>query len=301
MENSILLGADIGGSHITSALVHLAKKEIVEGTFKRTSINSSDTAENIIDAWADNILQSLANYSERAVICVAMPGPFDYERGISWMQGLTKYGKLYGLCVKELLLERLKSRVSDILFVNDASCFLQGEVDCGVAQGYSKVAGFTLGTGFGSAISENGVVSSAEYWQSPFLKGTCETYFSSRWFVSKYAQHYEEPVANVKEIVALPDVADPMLHVFDEFGLNLGLFLLNLLRERPFDAIVLGGNISNASMYYLPQVNAYLEAHGIVTPILVSTLGESAALVGAASYGRSKLLQGKGRDTGFRL
>lgn len=284
MRNSTLLGVDIGGSHITSALVDLARRDIVSDSFQRTSVNSLGPANEIIDAWSKTMLASLKNYPEPVLVSIAMPGPFDYENGISWMEGVSKYGQLYGLNIKQLLLEKLGKPVLDIEFVNDATCFLQGEVTCGAAVGYKKVAGFTLGTGFGSAISENNRVKTGDYWQAPFLGKTCEEYFSTRWFTEKYSSLYGVEMRNVKEIIERTDIADPMLHVFNEFGLNMGLFLLGLHREGTYDCIVLGGNIANASMYYLPQVKAYLEANGIKTPIFISELGEQAALIGAAYY-----------------
>lgn len=284
MRSSILLGVDIGGSHITSALVDLVRRDIVADTFQRTPLNSLGPANEIIDAWSKTMLASVKNYPEPVIVSIAIPGPFDYEKGISWMEGVNKYGQLYGLNIKELLLKKLGQSVLDIVFVNDASCFLQDEVTCGAAVGYEKVAGFTLGTGFGSAISENNKVRAGDYWQAPFLGKTCEEYFSTRWFVEKYSSLYGSESHNVKEIIERTDIADPMLHVFDEFGLNMGLFLLRLHREESYDCIVLGGNIANASMYYLPQVKAYLEANAIKTPIFISQLGEQAALIGAASY-----------------
>lgn len=283
-KSSIILGVDIGGSHITAALVDLARKDIIATSFQRAAINSLGEADEIIDTWTDAILASLKGYAAPVVVGVAMPGPFDYENGISWIKGLNKYGQLFGLNVKELLLQKLGDQVLDIIFVNDAACFLQGEVTCGAAIGFKKVAGFTLGTGFGSAISAENKVQGADYWQVPFLDKTCEEYFSTRWFVNKYEHLYGGDLKNVREIIQPREVGDPMLHVFDEFGLNMGLFLVQVFREQSYDAVVLGGNIAQASMYFLPQVKAYLETNGITAPIFISKLGEQAALIGAASY-----------------
>jgi glucokinase len=284
MKNSIILGVDIGGSHIISGLVDLQSKDILLGSLQRTPINSLGAADEIIDTWVATLLASLKGYSTPVMVSIAMPGPFDYENGISWIKGLNKYGQLYGINVKEHLIQKLGNHVSDIIFVNDATCFLQGEVTCGAAIGFKKVAGFTLGTGFGSAISINSLVHDGDYWQAPFLDGTCDEYFSTRWFVKKYENLYGGNLKNVKEIIRPKDLADPMLHVFDEFGLNLGIFLVKLFREEQYDCIVLGGNIAQASMYFLPQVKAYLQTNGITTQILISKLGERAALIGAASY-----------------
>ncbi|HEX8460195.1 MAG TPA: hypothetical protein VF623_02150 [Segetibacter sp.] len=38
--NKYAVGVDIGGTHITAALVDLEKKELVKGSKKRTNVNS---------------------------------------------------------------------------------------------------------------------------------------------------------------------------------------------------------------------------------------------------------------------
>ena len=52
-----------------------------------------------------------------------MPGPFDYEEGISYIAGNDKYEAFYGLNVKNMLADELKIKPSNILMKNDASCF----------------------------------------------------------------------------------------------------------------------------------------------------------------------------------
>ena len=67
-------------------------------------------------------------------IGIAMPGPFDYENGICYIKGLDKYESLFNLNVKEMLAQQLNIERSDIYMMNDASCFLKGEVFGGVAK-----------------------------------------------------------------------------------------------------------------------------------------------------------------------
>lgn len=82
---------------------------------------------------------------------LAFPGPFDYERGISLIQGVRKFDRLYGLDVTESLLARLEGAgVEECRYVNDAAAFALGECFCGAASGAGRVMALTLGTGFGS-------------------------------------------------------------------------------------------------------------------------------------------------------
>jgi predicted NBD/HSP70 family sugar kinase len=82
-------------------------------------------------------------------IAVAMPGPFDYERGISLMRGGNKYEALYGLNIKEALPIGLGIPTSvPIVFENDAGCFGIGESMA--EKDFEKIIAITLGTGFGT-------------------------------------------------------------------------------------------------------------------------------------------------------
>ncbi|HRP57404.1 hypothetical protein, partial [Agriterribacter sp.] len=62
---------------------------------------------------------------------IAMPGPFDYEKGISYITGLHKYEYLYGLNVKELLAAELNIPLGNIRMMNDAAAYLAGELKAG--------------------------------------------------------------------------------------------------------------------------------------------------------------------------
>ena len=77
---------------------------------------------------------------------------------------------------------------SGIKFMNDASCFLHGEVFCGAAYKCEEALGFTLGTGLGSAIYKNGIAEDGEMWCSAYKDGIAEDYLSTRWFERRYKE-----------------------------------------------------------------------------------------------------------------
>ena len=284
MINSTALGIDIGGSHITAALIDLETRSIIEGTWNRTRINSQGEAPAIIDAWAAVISEVFAKAPAGVKhIGIGMPGPFDYEEGISMMKGQHKYDALYHLNVKQLLADKLNIAPAQIRFINDAGCFLQGEVFSGAGRNYQRVVGLTLGTGLGSASYYNGVAHDANRWCSPFKDGMAEDYLSTRWFVNRYQQTGGEAVPDVKALVTRLAVDDSIRQIFDEFAVNLAAFLTGFVASEKPEAIVIGGNIANASDLFLPLLKKELEKQQIALPILIATLGEAAALIGAAS------------------
>src|SRR4051812_37459371 len=99
---SIVLGADIGGSHITAGQVDLTNKQLITASLVRLSVNSVAAASEVITTWALCIKQAMQQQRFEKV-CLAMPGPFDYENGVCLISDQNKYPLLYGLNVKELL------------------------------------------------------------------------------------------------------------------------------------------------------------------------------------------------------
>jgi glucokinase len=98
MNNSIVAGIDIGGSHITVALVDVEKRAVLQHTRKRFVIDTQGSADAIITAWCQAIEASCKTYDGPVTsLGIAMPGPFDYSEGVALMQNQNKYDALYGI------------------------------------------------------------------------------------------------------------------------------------------------------------------------------------------------------------
>jgi glucokinase len=159
-EGHLVLGIDIGGSHITVGLVNLAMKNIVSHSVQRKKVNRHATAEEILGTWSETINEMQTVYAGSFNrIGFAMPGPFDYENGVCLIKGFDKYESLYGMNIREELAKRTNIAAENIIFRNDADAFLEGELFCGSVQGFHNAVGVTLGTGLGSCIYENGAIS----------------------------------------------------------------------------------------------------------------------------------------------
>lgn len=284
-DDSIVIGADIGGSHITAACVDLGKKQMIASSLSRCHVDSLAAAQQVISEWAHCIKASAGNGAFKK-ICLAMPGPFDYEAGVCLIQDQSKYPMLYGLNVKKLLAEELDIAVDNIYINNDAACFLQGEVFCGSVSGFDNVIGVTLGTGLGSAVYENGLARSADLWQMPFENGIAEDYLSSRWFVKYYSAATGGQINGVKELAALAPADNVVNGLFDEFGKNLAIFLNRFIDDTGAKAVVIGGNIAQAFPLFKNTLITGVQRRYPGVIIAASELGEQAALIGAASFWR---------------
>jgi glucokinase len=280
---SIVIGADIGGSHITAAPVDLSSKQLITASLVRLHVNSLATAEEVIDTWAQCIKQAMQQ-TQCKKVCLAMPGPFDYAAGICFISDQNKYPLLYGLNVKELLSPVLEVAVADIHINNDAACFLQGEVFNGSLTGYQHAVSVTLGTGLGTAVYENGAAKSADLWNMPFQDSMAEDYLSTRWFVKQYAAITGQQINGVRELAGLAMANSLVKGLFNEFGKNLALFLHRFTESTGAKAVVIGGNIAQSYSLFKDALLTELGNRNTNVFITASTLGELAAVIGAGSF-----------------
>jgi glucokinase len=284
-KKELILGIDIGGSHITVGFVDLNTREILQESYFRAFVDSWGPAEKIIEAWSSVIEKAFetVNIIEKK-IGIAMPGPFDYKAGISYIKGNKKYDSLYGLNVKQLLAQKLNISPANILMFNDAECFLKGEAFAGAAANYKKAIGLTLGTGLGTAVYDHGITADAALWNSPMFDGIAEDYLSTRWFLKKYFEITGINIADVKTLNEISGTSGLARAVFKNFADNLAIFLQEFIEKENPEGVVIGGNITKASQRFMPRLIAHLEKKHIHIPVEISKLGEFAALLGAASY-----------------
>ena len=281
-DSPYVVSADIGGTHCTAAVVNIADKAIVPSREQRVAVDADAEADMIINTWADCI-QAAKGDTPIAGICLAMPGPFDYEKGISQIKDQGKYDKLFGRNVKEMLAGKLSMQVGEIYMNNDAACFLQGEVFAGAARQHQgdHVIGITLGTGLGTAFYQDGIATNADLWCMPFKQGIAEDFLSARWFRSRFRERSGKSLPGVKAIAALARTDQNARSVFEEFGEQLGAFLLEFIRLHDAHAIVIGGNIAKASDLFAGPLMSIIQHGYPQLSIHFSSLGEQAPLLGA--------------------
>lgn len=276
------LGIDIGGSHITAAIVDLEKRQVLPHTKVRHHVNSKGTANDILNVWKEVIEQVYTIYPVNYKrIGFAMPGPFNYNQGIALFRGVDKYETLYGLSICDILAEYFHIQPSQLFFRNDAEAFLQGEVFCGAAQGYQNAIGITLGTGLGSAKSYNGITEDVNMAQMPFFDGVAEDYISIRWFIKRYFELTGNVVKEVKDLIDSISFDSFAKTIFLEFSVNLALFLNSFIEKYQPEVVVIGGNIAKSMEFFLPELKKHLSPTAALVPINQAQLWEDAALIGA--------------------
>ncbi|WP_162817905.1 ROK family protein [Niabella yanshanensis] len=283
--DQVVMGVDIGGTHITAALVNTVSGQLIRHSLRRRRVNAAAAAETVIAEWVQCIRESMVQ-GPVDVISFAMPGPIDYDTGISYMRGQDKYEYLYGLNLKDLLAQALGFPRSGLFMYNDASCFLQGEIYAGCARSYAKdkMIGITLGTGLGSAVYNNGASTSADKWCVRFKGGIAEDFLSTRWFTGRWEEITGVKLSGVRELgqVAL-DGDTAAKHIFSEFGDHLGQFVFDFAQAEKPQAVVIGGNIAKAHALFIPSAEKVLRSLGLSLRLLPAAIGEEALLLGAVS------------------
>lgn len=295
MNKNIALGVDIGGSHISCAGFDLSKNEYLEHTLSESDLDNHASSEAIIKIWGDTLKRSIdiIGLNNISGIGFAIPGPFDYEKGISLFTGENgKYENTYGVNIKKELIKYL-NLPSDfkIRFINDATAFALGEDISGKAKDVSKSLSIALGTGFGSAFISNGlpvlegdqVPKIGCLWHLPFENGIGDDYFSTRGLIKRYHEKSGILYTGVKHIAESAQ-NDPIAQaVFEDFGLKMGVFLKPWIKKFNIEMLVIGGNISRAYPLFKDSLNQFLEKENLEMKIEISELKETASFIGAAN------------------
>ena len=293
MNKNIAIGTDIGGSHISCAAIDLVSGKIIRDTLTEKSVDNQAQSSEIIGTWAQALSASLAKVPLENVkgIGFAMPGPFDYVKGISYIRGVAKYENLYGVNVTDAIADNLGLHDGFLIrFMNDASAFAVGEAWAGSASKFNRSLSITFGTGFGSAFISNRIpiVDGPEVpklgciYHLPYKDGIADDYFSTRGLLSRYKKLTGKELSGVKELASMAETDKVVADLFTDFGDNAGIFLAPWLKVFKAEILVIGGNISHAYNLFGDVFERRLKKENCFCEVAISKLKEDAALLGSA-------------------
>ncbi|MGA4846896.1 ROK family protein [Streptomyces sp. G5(2025)] len=299
---------EIGGTHVTAALADPHTATVARSV--RRPLDARGTAEQILGA----VVRCAGDLEAAAgeVWGVAVPGPFDHDKGIARFEGVGKFDDLYGIDVRSVLLDGVWPRPAETVFLNDAHAFLLGEWRAGAARGHHRCVGITLGTGVGSAFTVDGGVRRTGPGVPPqgrvdLLRvggRPLEDSVSRRAILARYGDGDAangvldsavdgasggvlggvlDGALDVREIADRARAGERRArHVFDETFTTLGAVLAPCLRGFDATALVVGGAMAASWDLIRPALRAGLGD----TPVALraGALGENAALIGAAVY-----------------
>jgi glucokinase len=277
---------EVGGTHVTAAWVDPVHWQVRD--VHRTDLDARASAADLVAA----LLAPTAalDVPAGAHWGIAMPGPFDYERGIARFTGVAKFDSLNGIDLRIALTEAMPKRPGSVSFINDASAYLVGEWLAGAAQGANSCAILTLGTGVGSAFLRHGKVvdrgrdvpPDGEVHLLEHAGRPLEEWVSRRAIRRGFAKAAEGPdEPDVREIAGLARAGNPIAaQVIDDAFVVLGQVVGPWLQRFGAELLVVGGSISRSWDLIEAPLTAGLA--GSVPQVRPAQDLEHAPLIGAA-------------------
>jgi glucokinase len=170
-----------------------------------------------------------------AGIGIGMPGEIDKETG-----------KLF--CSPNLTLiegieigKRIEAMIGlPVIIDNDANTFLRGEVEAGAARNFKSVYSLTLGTGVGGAWWFNGGIYRGAYGGGKEPGHMVIDRSAGLDFEKSYQRLTQNNPAKLSQEAVIGDVLAEK--AYEEFGLDLGAAMANIVNLIDPEAFVLGGS-----------------------------------------------------------
>lgn len=279
---------EVGGTHVSAALIDTADWSIVPHTLSRHDLDGQASADDLLGRFVGAARTLPAAVDARWG--VAMPGPFDYERGIALFEDVGKFDTLRGVDVRAALCTGITPGPRSVQFLNDADAFLLGEWLHGAATGYQRCAAVTLGTGVGSGFLAGGEIVGSGPDVPPggrahrlLIDGRpLEDVVSRRAIRAAYAAASGAADADVREIAERARAGDAAARtVIDNAMRQLGTALAPYLHRFGAEVVVIGGSMSASWDLFGPAFVAQL--HDPIA-VVVAEDREHAPLLGAARY-----------------
>lgn len=256
MKSSRIVLLDVGGTFVKSAL-GVAGKGAIEGTFMSTPISSDGSAEEITYAFRTAVSAQTRRAAEEGhaidAVCAAIPGPFDYKKGIFLMKH--KFAAVYGVSFREILAD-LITPDTRLAFVHDVNGALLGALSAEPFLREGNVAMVTLGTGLGFTYAIDGKVQESQtgspakgLWNAPYMDGILEDYVSRRGILRLYAQQGGKLAEgeDVREIsIRARNGEKEALETFSLVGRHLASGAYELVEGLNIRQIIFGGQISRS-------------------------------------------------------
>ena len=284
------IGIDLGGTKIEAI--------IIDDQFQ---VIDRKRIPTLRDEGYDAIINRIIDLSKEMISIGDIDGPIGIctPGTIEATTGLLKNSNTVCLIGKPIQKDMEDALGIPVLMENDANCFALAEATIGAAKKYDVVFGVILGTGCGAGIVMNkkihrGANAIAGEWGHHTLypdgrscycgnQGCTESYISGTALESEWKEL-------TGEFATVTDVIDNKMYEAhpewkENFMMNFGRALSNVIDILDPDAIVMGGGLSKVDLLYTEGMQAvYKESFSEVvrTPIIKNKLGDSGGVFGAA-------------------
>lgn len=252
---------DVGGTEIKAACMDVYGG--ISSEIRYFPARADEDAGSILTHFADIVGKVRLPKTDLTGIRMAFPGPFDYENGISLMQGLGKYDKLYQVSVRAGLSDLLGVGEETILFINDAAAFALGEMGFGESRGAARALFICIGTGCGSAFGVDGklapagtagVPRSGYVYDAPYLEGCIDDYLSRRGLMALTRERMGTALDGRALAQRVSQGDEAARQCFLAFGMRISNALEPFLDAFHPEILCIGGQITGSSAMFLEPV-----------------------------------------------
>lgn len=256
---------DVGGTGVKHAM--LDERGVIVSPVSTFPSPSRKSTDEVFASFADVIRKE----DDVCGIGMAWPGPFDYENGISLMNGLGKYQSIYRMDVGKGIKQALGNEGLKFRYDHDVAAFLSGYVRSeGLCD--KRVIALVLGTGAGSAFSVNGRCVGSEtegvpengwIYNVPFRDGTIEEWLSSKGIEKLSVKHFGS-LLDGKTLQQMADEGnEDAIRFWLEFGKVIKEGMMDFITSFRATDIVFGGMISKAWKYFSPAFADVFSSMGV--------------------------------------
>jgi len=288
----IIIAMDAGGTTIKVAALDK------DGVFLTNIETHPSHAKKSYDTILEHFI-NLIQYTYKKVddadlvgLVIGFPGPFDYEKGISYIKGIDKYDSMYQKNFKDDLQRKLnetplisKSKTFKISFANDALLFALGAYRKLNAK--VRMMTITIGTGCGSTFidadnivaGKDGVPSDGMIYHLPYRDSIIDDYISKRG-IERFAKlhgYTDVDVADLNKIASKGN--QTAIELFQAFGIEIHEALKQTILSYKPKVIVFGGQISKAFEHFGKPIAELAEENDI--KIIVDTDSSRNVMIGA--------------------
>ena len=297
-----VIGIDLGGSKIALGLVS-PENEIVSR--RRINTDADDGVASVterISAQVDSLKSELPAGEALAGVGIGTPGPVDHVSGD--LHTLVNLPGISNTPFRRILQEKLGLPVK---LDHDAKVAALGEFNFGAGRGRSSMIYIVIGTGVGAAIiyeekliygESNTAGESGHMTVDPNgrlchcgSRGCLETYSSGPALAKHYAIMTGESISGA--VVTRRALAgdSAAIQILQEAGRALGIAVASLAMTLNIEQFVIGGSVASAGDLLLDPARESLQRYSFKAvaarvKIAASTLGEDAAILGAAFMAR---------------
>lgn len=289
---TVALGIDLGGTKIEHSVVD--SKGVILNSHRIATPDSYDDLKRYLLELFDF---TSGNHPDLCGVGLSIPGSIDPKTGLlrNAPNSPAINGTDFFMCLK------LETKLP-LYIENDANCLALSEYNFGVARNMQNFVALIMGTGFGSGVFLEGMPFKSSQDLAPELghslldykgrlclcgnRGCVEAYLSGPSILARYQEAGGQIAKTTEEIFDSTKHHDPIAATIIEQTKEMFIrFIASLVSIYDPQIIVLGGGLSNQTLYYglETEIASFVFGSDHAPKILKAKHGDASGKLGAAS------------------